>query len=521
MRINSKVLSFISIVYIYIPIALFLFGWTNKIVAIVTSIAIAFCAFRLFRSLMRDTTDTDDIRYNLAALVFAFLLFCWVGYYAGWGRWVTQTGDWHKHNAVPYDLINKRWPVLYRNGEEHSMLSYYIGFYLVPALAGKLTHSVRAAEKVMYLWGVSGLMLVYLNLVCCIRARENVMQILSAIMIPFFGIPLWLSELVLKRVADINRLGQTQWFYFSDDIRLQYSNNFTLLAWVVPQVIACWLTMILFFRHKDKIESYLLLMLPAMLMGILSFLGIVPIAMAYAMEWGIKNKDIKVFLGKIFSVDNILMLLTQGSVLFLYYYGNIFLKKPKQVSLRRIDYGPDTRILFIVFVVVNILIYAAIFWRDHKTDLIYYSAFATLIILPAFNMGRFNDLMMRTSIPGLLVLMVYVLEFIGKYMVQGSGERVSPNIASRIFTSVSEVIVVVLVLVGMYYSFLEFSQSVTDEKYGELGKKTEWETMEVYANRSKKVSNDCKYNYFAYDIDDNLFYKYIMDKPDKGEAVNE
>ena len=214
-------------------------------------------------------------------------------------------------------------------------------------------------------------------------------------------------------------------------------------------------------------------------------------------------------------------MLTQGSVLFLYYYGNIFLKKPKQVSLRRIDYGPDTRILFIVFVVVNILIYAAIFWRDHKTDLIYYSAFATLIILPAFNMGRFNDLMMRTSIPGLLVLMVYVLEFIGKYMVQGSGERVSPNIASRIFTSVSEVIVVVLVLVGMYYSFLEFSQSVTDEKYGELGKKTEWETMEVYANRSKKVSNDCKYNYFAYDIDDNLFYKYIMDKPDKGEAVNE
>lgn len=105
--------------------------------------------------------------------------------------------------------------------------------------------------------------------------------------------------------------------------------------------------------------------------------------------------------------------------------------------------------------------------------------------------------------------------------MQGSGESVRPNIASRIFTSVSEVIVVVFVLVGMYYSFLEFSQSVTDEKYGELGQKTEWETMEVYANRSIKASNDCKYNYFAYDIDDNLFYKYIMNKPDKEETVNE
>ena len=521
MRIDSKVLTFLSVLYLYIPVFVFLFGWTNKPVALVTSVAIVFCAARLFRSIRREPADPDALKLNTAVMIFAFVLFIWIGYYAGWGRWVTQTGDWNKHNAVLYDLIGRRWPVLYRNGNEYSMLSYYIGYYLVPALAGKLTHSVRTAEKVMYLWGVSGLLLVYLNLICCIRARENVMQILSAVMIPFFGIPLWLSELVLKRVSEYNRLGETQWFYYSDEIRLQYSNNFTLLAWVVPQVIACWLTVILFLRHREKIESYLLIMLPSMLMGILSFLGIVPLAMAYAVEWGIRNKEVRAFLGKVFSADNLLMLFTQGSVLLLYYYGNVFLEKPQELKFRRIDYGPDTWILFVVFVTVNILIYAVLFWRDHKTDLIYYAVFATLIALPAFSMGKYNDLMMRTSIPGLLMLMIYALEFISKHMLPGSAQNAKENAVSRGFTSVSGIIAAVFILVGMYYSFHECSQRVKDETYGKLGSETKWTSLEEFANRSGKANNDYKYNYFAYDIDENLFYRYLAGRPGTEETAGE
>lgn len=33
--------------------------------------------------------------------------------------------------------------------------------------------------------------------------------------------------------------------------------------------------------------------------------------------------------------------------------------------------------------------------------------------------------------------------------------------------------------------------------------------MEAYANRGIDVPLDLKYNYYSYDIQDNIFYKYI------------
>ncbi len=75
-----------------------------------------------------------------------------------------QAGDWAKHNAILYDLVNRRWPVLYTNVKEHSMLTYYIGQYMVAALVGKVTHSTRIAEIVLYIWNMIGLVLVLFNL---------------------------------------------------------------------------------------------------------------------------------------------------------------------------------------------------------------------------------------------------------------------------------------------------------------------------------------------------------------------
>lgn len=49
-----------------------------------------------------------------------------------------QSADWSKHNAVLRDLIEKEWPVLYHNEDESSLLTYYLGQYLVPALSGKV-----------------------------------------------------------------------------------------------------------------------------------------------------------------------------------------------------------------------------------------------------------------------------------------------------------------------------------------------------------------------------------------------
>ncbi len=517
MKISSKVLSVTSICYIYLPVALFLFGWTNRITSAVASATILFCMIRLIKNIRKENAQEDTFRVHAVVFIFAVLLFLWVGYYAGWGRWTAQTSDWKKHNAVLSDLVNKRWPVMYRNGKEHSMLSYYIGYYLVPAFAGKLAHSFRTAEKMMYLWGVAGLILVYLNLLCRIRSEKTSIQILSAVMIPFFGLPLWLSELVLKRLTGINRLGQTQWFYSEGGIKLQYSNNYTLLAWVVPQVIVCWLIFLLFLRHKENIESYLFIILPAMLFGTFSFLGMVPIAIAYAVEWGVKKKQLSALAKKVFSPDNIAMLFTLGAVFLLYFYGNVLSEKPDGMGFHIMEYGPGQFILYIVFTAVNIWLYMILLWKDHKTDMIYYAVFVSLSLLPLFSMGTYNDLMMRSSIPGLFAVLVYVLEFADKYGGQNMAEPAAASSIRAAFAGISQTAILLLVLVGMYYSFYELSFVVSDEDYHALGNDIQWDTMEHFANRGLKIREELRYNYFAYDIDDNVFYRYLADKPEPEE----
>lgn len=106
-----------------------------------------------------------------------------IGYSAGWGRWVNQAYDWYKHNAILEDLTVKSWPVYYKNGSEKSMLAYYIAQYLVPSTFGKIFNSFRMAEIMNYIWAEIGLALVWLNLVSVLKINNIFKQILSVVIL--------------------------------------------------------------------------------------------------------------------------------------------------------------------------------------------------------------------------------------------------------------------------------------------------------------------------------------------------
>ena len=60
----------------------------------------------------------------------------------------------------------------------------------------------------------------------------------------------------------------------------------------------------------------------------------------------------------------------------------------------------------------------------------------------------------------------------------------------------------------MHYPYKELL-AVVAEDTAEPGRKPKWKSMKRFANRELNAKNDVKYNYYAYDIDDNFFYKYI------------
>lgn len=509
--VKKKHLLNASMAYIYIPIIIFLFGWTKLPIAIICAAAAVYgirCLLKDYNS--QGSSKGQELRISPWILGTSVLLLLAVGYYAGWGRFVSQAGDWFKHNAVLSDLLNRSWPVYYTNEfwegiEERSMLTYYIAQYLVPAVFGKIFYSFRVAEVVNYVWAEIGLVLVFLNMIRILQVKTTRMQLLTLFLLCFFSGPLLLGQKLLELVYPLeNSMASSyHWLSFQNGILLQYSSNYTMLRWVFPQAIVIWLIVLLFIEHKEKIEDYVALMLPALLFGTFSFVGLLPAAFAMALFMLIREKSIKNWIKQIFSIPNIAVASTLGTVLILYFYGNITGEKPDSLRFSTIDYSNGGVWKYIIFISTMILIYAICLFIHNRRKPLFYIVVGELAILPLFKMGLYNDFVMRCSIPCLFIMLIIIVDYLNNMAVIGFNGM---NAVYKLCT----ICLIVTVLIGVIYPFREFTDSVIGDNILELGEKQEAASLEIYASRyAAGIPDDYKYNYYSYDIDENIFCKYI------------
>lgn len=509
--IRKRSLVYGSMAYIYKPIIIFIFGWTKLPIAIICTAAAVYGVICLLKDYnVRGDYKGQELRISPWILIISILFLLVVGYYAGWGRFVSQAGDWFKHNAVLSDLLNKSWPVYYLNGvggsmEEHSMLTYYIAQYLVPAVFGKILHSYRVSEIVNYIWAEIGLILVFLNMIRILQIKTTRMQLSTVFLLCFFSGPLLLGQKILELAYPLedSMVNSYHWLSYHNNIRLQYSSNYTMLRWVFPQVIAIWLIVLLFIEHKEKIEDYVALMLPALLFGTFSFIGMLPIAFIMVLLSLVRNKDIRNWIKHIFSIPNVFISSTLGTVLILYFYGNITGKKPDSLLFSPINYSNGNEWKYVIFVFTMVLIYGIFLFVHNRKNPLFYITLAELVILPLFKMGLYNDLVMRCSIPGLFILFIMVVDYFNKVTVTGFHKM---NALYKLCT----ICLTVTVLIGFIYPFKEFTDSIIEDDLLKLGDKAEVLSLEAYANRyTSGIPDDYKYNYYSYDLDENAFYKYI------------
>ena len=503
-RISRRLLLYLTISYLYLPIALFLFGWTKLWIASACCVALVFP----IRSMLADYLSSAEPEKNSGVLMtplgfmFVLLFLLLVGYYAGWGRWVEQSTDWQKHNLVLMDLTQKSWPVYYVNGDEHSMLSYYVAQYLLPAFVGKCFNSVRLAEIINYVWAEIGLILVYLNLVRIVQIKRRAMFFIAAFMLVFFSTPTLLAKfarwIVYPEMGLAGVIAGGPWFINEDTgLRMQYSGNFVLLRWVFPQTIAPWLTTLLFFEHRRKIRHYMTLFSPGLLFATLPLLGMVPLAVGQALRELVCAKKIWPWLKNLFSLENILVFCGLGMVSILYLYGNVTGAKPDIFGFSMMPYG-NRMALYFIFVGICVLPYAAILYHDNRRNCVFYTSILTLCILPLFRMGLWNDLAMRSSIPSLFVLLTLSLMYLQKHL------DTKPAIMLSL-----------LLLIGSWYPLYGFTKCVRADKVMRLGNEIEFGqenkslgTLGTYASRRAETS-DMTYNYFCYDIERDFFYRHI------------
>ncbi len=527
--VRKKVLFFINLSYIYIPLLIFLAGFTKIYICFAVLLTICFVTYRFIRFINSDQFEDDGIQIHIGLFIGGIIFYLIIGYYAGLGRWTNQPYDWYKHNAILQDLISRDWPVYYVNDGEESMLTYYIGHYLVPAVFGKITGSFRVSEIVMYIWTEIGIVVVWLNMILYLSHKGIKAILFETFLLAFFCVPHALAQVMVWLLCRIDCFTNHNIYVEGTMIRLQYSGCFKCIRWVANQAIPAWIITLMFLQKKEKTRYYLVYMMPLVLFSPLSILGLAPIALGFAIYRVIKEKDkIQVF-KEIFTVENIVSLLSLGSIFILYYYGNIFSTKPDQLSFHIIEYGQYFPVYFI-FIICCVLLAAMCMFPSYKKDIMFYLTVVELVILPLFRMGLYNDLVMRASIPALFIFMCFVIQ---NMVTQYASVKDMIIKKKKIILSefIFYIILTGLLINGTSYEMQRIEESLIEEDFSTVSELKTYGTLEWFANRKyselskeefeeKIKSNptweadvsldiDLVYNYFSYDIYKNIFHNYI------------
>lgn len=362
---------------------IFLFSWTRVEIAIVVTASIIWVLYKLYNKDSGANRSEIFISKKILGIILIAIIVWAV--LSGLGGFCKQSGDWSKHNAILRDLITYEWPVYYEVDGSRALLSYYILFYLFPALIGKIGGgNFFAAEIALLFQCVVGLFILYLHLCHFLRLKEPYKQIAIFLLFLSFGGIVLLGKMMYGVLHPLEIGSSYHWF--SNNVRIQYCTNIDLLRYVFPQCIIPWITTILFMENPDRIEDFAWMGIPNFLYSSFAFVGLLPFYIGMAVFILIKDRNFKMWLSSIFSFQNISAVFAVFPVFFIYIYGNIFQGKPDMVNLYINNYSGNWA-LYIMFCLSNFAIYSLLIWKDERKNIIFYIANGILLILPFFSVN--------------------------------------------------------------------------------------------------------------------------------------
>lgn len=523
MRCNSRLLLIITLVYIYIPIGIFLVGFTRLPICLITLCVCGYGIYKMYKDYAGKQTEHESF-ISVPVLCCCILLIIAVCICLGFGGIFYQPGDWSKHNAVLRDLVLREWPVIYSEHEKCS-LTYYLGQYLVPALIGKLStffvsgdeaaKAFSVASTAMAVWGIIGLILVFLNLIRITASDKPGKQFRLLWIMFFFCGALPLAQVVVTGLFGDNSysLGANHWLLVND-LLLQYRSNLVMIRWVYPQVIVIWLIVILFLENSENVKHYVILLAPVILYGTFAVVVMGTIAVSSAIVSLFLPGEKRAALKNIFSISNIICFLSLGVILISYFFGYIGVKKPDYISFQMQNLTADNIASIVIFTFFMCGIYVLCVFEEQKKNVIFYCTSTLLFFIPFFKMGLCNDWVMGTSIPALFILMIYVVDFLNKKEMRLK----EPGRKHAFSYGIKYALVITIMLIGAWYPFVELKGNVVGQTPG--GKLLDtYVTMETFTDRRSNESIDLIYNYYTYEPEQTFFHKYISRKKISSNAT--
>ena len=382
----------LSISYLLIPNLIFFIYWTRSSIAVVGVAVLIFLFFQIVRDSKFGKTESfngKDVTI-LAAVTLAVTLI------SGINGICYQTFDYWCHNTKFYELFKYSWPI--RIPLDGPVISYYYGYYVVPALISKWLGGI--SETVIFIWTYLGF---FLGLAWVYLALNK--KIIFAILALSVGdTPHLLKSIFYKLFGRLYEFG---------DFGIESWSNFENSLWVPNQVIPTLIIGGMFvYILKNRLElEYMVLpvaltfwwaVFPAFTSGLLIAILVIRkwILAKFQLNW--IQVITKVGLPAVACFPILIFFLSHEEAPI----SGFIWQFPDSMSNRMIEYLVNIGINLAIF----ILIYVH-FKKYSKIVLPFTPFFVILIfimIFPVYRMGKVNDFLFRGLMPYLIIAGIYL-----------------------------------------------------------------------------------------------------------------
>ncbi len=328
-QLNYAKLKYPAMIYMSLPLFAFFIGFCRWQFA---APACALLAFALVQGVRKSNVAGahsepislawwEPLLFLAAALLWTFL--------GGLNGFFYQSSDWPWRNAIYHDLISYNWPVVYRYSG--NALTYYVGFWLPPALAAKLATAAGAeldtiwtiARMALWVWSALGIWLTMLLLSVYVKANRFGKRLVSTLtLIGFSGMDI-LGALCYGTAGKLFAPDalHLEWWSPSGN---QFSSLTTCVFWVFNQSILPWLVVICFLFEKNA-RNYLFLAVACLCCGPFPLVGLLICMVARwlsAMRQAAVHEVMLEELKNTFSLHNLGLLFSAVPLLATYYLCN-------------------------------------------------------------------------------------------------------------------------------------------------------------------------------------------------------
>ncbi|MBO4242088.1 MAG: hypothetical protein J5883_02280, partial [Clostridiales bacterium] len=382
-----------AILYLMIPVMIFILGWIRTVIAVPAVLLLGAAVFLSIKDLMKDPEGkeiTSDTSFRItpvflaAVIVFSVV----IAYFSNIGEFVWGTTDHAFRKAILTDLVDYRWPVIYDLSaqsvpeinsmlpDENVFFSYYLSFWMIPALAGKAL-GFTFANILLFIWSVIGIVMILLGMAMVIKRQSY------AILFSF----LFFSGFDFLPYLYFQAKGPESWMWLEGwTEHIVYISNANNLMNVFNQCIPCWLIVVLLMLSKNNRSLGLTgaLMFPY---SPWATIGLLPIALYLLFKKEFSAKGTKKRIINIFTFTNIV-----PAAVFVLLFIPLYLSNSNATSVSGFTwnfYGDPLKFLiaFVMTFVIEVLPAFILLFKDNRKNGLFIVVIIALAVMPIYKIS--------------------------------------------------------------------------------------------------------------------------------------